>query len=93
MSLRTEDILALEARQLASNFNFDTRKPKNPEDLNKAKILYKEIFYDKSFYRVKTKNYQFAFDAKVFSKMSSCTKCAKHVHVQLKDFADRVLNE
>lgn len=90
---RTEEILAVEARQLASTFNFETRKPKKPEDINAAKILYKEIFYDKAFYRVKTKNYQFHFDAKVFSKVSSCTKCAKHIHIQLRDFADRVLNE
>lgn len=93
MASRTEETLALEARQLASNFNFESRKPKYPQDLNTAKILYKEIFYEQAFYKVKSKNYQFYFDAKVFSKVSSCTKCAKAIYTQLKDFSDRVLNE
>lgn len=89
---RTEEVLALEARKLASTFNFETRKPKHGQDLKYAQILYREIFYEQAFYKVKSKNFQFIFDAKVYGKTTSCTRCAKKVHEQLRDFSDRVLN-
>lgn len=91
MAAKTEEQLALEARQLVSNFNFDLKKPKYPQDVETARALYREIFWEKAFHKIKSKNMKLTFDASIFAKSSSCKKCLKTVHEQLKEFSDTVL--
>lgn len=91
MAVRTEMELALEAKKFVSTFNFDTRKPKREQDLKLAQALYREIFYKRQFHKIKSKSYKFDWFIKKYQKMVSCTKCAKAIYTQLKEFSEIVL--
>jgi len=93
MAGNTENQLAVEARNLVSQFNFDTRKPSRQDDLKLAQALYREIFYKKIFTKIKSRAYRFDFFVKKYQKMVSCTRCAKAIYTQLKEFADIVLED
>ena len=91
MAVKTENQLAVEAKQFVSTFNFDTRKPKRQEDLKLAQALYREIFYKRQFTKIKSKSYKFNWFIKKYQKMVSCTRCAKAIYTQLKEFSEAVL--
>lgn len=86
-----EEKLAEEAKRLVSSFNFSTRKPSKKKELQEAKDLYRKIFYEKDFTQDKSKSMSLDFNNDIFSKVTSCSRCAKSVYEQLKKFSDWVL--
>jgi len=93
MAAKTEQQLASEAKQFVSEFNFETRKPSRQADLQLAQALYREIFYKKQFTKMKSRSYRFDFHIKQYQKMTKCSRCAKKIYTQLKEFSEIVLSD
>jgi len=92
MANKTEEKLAEEARNLVSQFDFGTRLPRLDTQLREAQLLYREIFYVKTFSKVKSKTFQFGFDQDAYGKVTTCTRCAKRIYLRLQAFAEAVLD-
>ena len=92
MSNKTENQLAEAARNLVLQFDFGSRKPRLDSQLKEAQVLYREIFYVKTFAKVKSNSFRFGFDQDAYAKVTTCTKCAKRIYLRLQAFANVVLD-
>lgn len=90
---RNELKLAKLCQLITNRYNFANAMPYSQGDVDKARKLYKKIFYNEDFDKKIYKNKNLVFDADSIGGIYTCNRCCRAIFGHLKVFAHNVISK